>query len=727
MRRSVALVEAWLGPLCFTLAGVACSASSQGEGSQVGVEPPPPAGGSDGEAAPPADAPPIAGVDPGVTFGTDLGCSGGCAFPLEPIFDDSLDPIQADEVARFDDLGPFADPATSVVGSVCVLEPHLGLSGEPGALYPKNWLRPRLRWVGAGDEELWEVRLSTESEPSDLVLYTRATQWVMPDEMWRRLTDDPLPITVVVRGISSTGVVSGYRGTFSIAPVEARGSLVFWSTVSSIVSPTSSRLQGFAVGDEAVVQTLTATDVLTEDIIGENGAVPRGFYPYVQQGQDNGFVPGEVECVGCHVSTPDGEAVVFTDNWPWNKVVASIQPGSRGSVPDYMTDAAVAVLKQPWLGMQALSPAHFAPGDRIVLTSYGVRADTGERGDPNDQNRGFDPYDPAFAGGTGPTRHRLAWFDLEATVATPIPDDLPPFTDEEGVYYGAPEWDQRRRAMGAAFGVAYGFVETRGELRSAVTPSWTHDGTEIAYVSTDLTSSDGHPDWRSNVADIMVVPYAGRAGGDATPLAGASDPDFLEYYPEYSSDDAFVAFTRAPNPSVAQRCAPTQAQPVCAPQDLGANPDGPYYNRNGEIYVVPRGGGQPERLVANDPPACSGQTSSGIINSWPKWSPDVFSAGGKKYYFLIFSSARAFEGQFDLPADTYTPPVSNKSSQLYLAALTVDEQTGAVTTYPAIYLWNQNLRVDAEGNALYEPTSNLTPAWDNFSIPEVPPPVRIPF
>jgi hypothetical protein len=48
-----------------------------------------------------------------------------------------------------------------------------------------------------------------------------------------------------------------------------------------------------------------------------------------------------------------------------------------------------------------------------------------------------------------------------------------------------------------------------------------------------------------------------------------------------------------------------------------------------------------------------------------------------------------------------------------------------VTTYPAVYLWNQNVVVDAAGTATVKPGSNLTPAWDDFSLPPVPPPVVI--
>jgi len=46
-----------------------------------------------------------------------------------------------------------------------------------------------------------------------------------------------------------------------------------------------------------------------------------------------------------------------------------------------------------------------------------------------------------------------------------------------------------------------------------------------------------------------------------------------------------------------------------------------------------------------------------------------------------------------------------------MAAVVRDNATGKLESYPAVYLWNQD-----------PTTSNLTPAWDEFKIPEVPGP-----
>jgi len=126
-------------------------------------------------------------------------------------------------------------------------------------------------------------------------------------------------------------------------------------------------------------------------------------------------------------------------------------------------------------------------------------------------------------------------------------------------------------------------------------------------------------------------------------------------------------------------------------------------------------------------PAGGDSLTTGIINSWPKWSPDAVpvKANGKTYYFLVFSSARKygdeFSKQFDLPINTLSSFKGlAKSSQLYLAAVVVDDATGVITSYPAVYIWNQNRTPGANGtSATSLAYSNLTPAWDPITLPDL--------
>jgi hypothetical protein len=499
------------------------------------------------------------------------------------------------------------------------------------------------------------------------------------------------PVTVTIRGINSSapGKPVGVTGDFNIAPVVATGSMVFWTVNSASVTPESSKLLGFAVGDEGVADSLTLPQVQWAGEMGENGAVLRGFYddPPLMK-----FDNGQVRCIGCHTSLPDGSGVVFTDDWPWSKAAASLAAGSVGMVPTVIGVGAQAIMKMPWWGTQALSPGHWSPGDHTLITTYGATFKSGAaRTEPWQELPKYDNANPV--NNDSVKWHQLAWIDLESTAAIDVAVTNTPA-------YGAPVMARNASAK-AAQGTAWGIIAT-GETASVASPNVSHKGDKIVYTSTDY-SPDGHPDATAKTADLKTVEYNNRLGGLAQPLMGAADPLQLEYYPSYSADDQLIAFTRAPAPSA-------------------ASPDGPYYNRFGKVMVIPAAGGTAIELAANDPGTCGGDDLKvGLINSWPEWSPDAVKANGKTYYFLIFSSARKygddFSQQFKLPPN----PLSsfkglNDSSQLYLAAVVVDDATQVVTTYPAVYIWNQNRAPGADGAAGLH-YSNLTPAWDPIKLP----------
>jgi Tol biopolymer transport system component len=236
----------------------------------------------------------------------------------------------------------------------------------------------------------------------------------------------------------------------------------------------------------------------------------------------------------------------------------------------------------------------------------------------------------------------LAWFDVEATSAA----------------------------------TASGTLARTGDSQLAGAPAWSHDGNTIVYVSTNrictgrlgnCTPQYNQPADVGSRADLFEIPYAGGAGGNATGVQGASDPTLQEYYPSFSPDDRWIVMNRAPND------ANMYDQPAA------------------EISVVPASGGTPTRLAANDPPACSGQTSPGLTNSWGKWGPTALQAGGSTYYWVVFSSKRAPSG---IP-------------QLYITSL-VQAADGTLATHGALYLWNQP---PAE--------ANHTPAWDTFKVPPI--------
>lgn len=646
MSKAITYLASYGGALAFAVFG--CSAGSEPtEGSRTGNDI-----GSTGAGAP-IGVPGTNGGQGGTGYGgptTSLPplmrtCEiGQCTdFPEAPIFDDVDKSVAA----------LFGEPSEMMPSNLCLLEP------QDDSLFPANWIRPRFRFSTSGNEDVFEIRLHADRQKYDLVVYTKKTIWTMPREIWEGLAKNTFdePITVTIRGVNSLrpGQPSGTKGKFTVAPVYAGGAMVYWAANGPYEAGGKSWLVGFKVGEEGTVDALTVDQVAEYPVLQENGAPKPSKRVWSERFGETVYEEGRARCVGCHTSTPDGSSVAFVDAWPWNIVFASVQEETLGERPAGITEAGVLMAQQPWLGAPAFSRAHWSDGDRIMITSFGNPMGVGFSGESFNKSN----------------QDRLVWIDLSSPAMVPSR----PASDLNALSQKLQELQ----------GSAFGFIARNGDPRAAVNPAFSHDGQTIAYTSTSLTM-DGHVGGTQDSpiqADIYTVPYNNRAGGTATPLMGAADPSALEYYPDFSADDDFIAFTRAQ-----------------------ATTGQVYYRPDGEIYVVPSTGGMARRLVANDPPACSGQTSPGIINSWPKWSPTVGSANGKSYYWLVFSSARAYPEQFVLERDQYSPP-DTRSSQLYIAGI-VAQNGQIISDHPAIYVWNQT-----------RDTTNLTPAWDEFQIPPV--------
>ncbi len=546
-----------------TAAGKAGGSAATSSGGSVGV------GGSgvgiDGSGAA------ATGGNPSQLLPTVTACAGTCAdFPADPILyaDNGATPPPAGIVQRFGASGSAAPP--------CLLEP------DTNALYPRNWLRPRVAFKDADNADVHEIRIHSDREAHDLVVYTTQKEWYMPRELWDAVSShvgEEWQFSVTVRGIVSSNAAAQPSApaiaNFTIAPSTAAGSIVYWTTSDN------SALKGFAVGDENVVDVFTPASV--------NGA-----------------------CLGCHSSTPDGEFVGmsvtdFADDG--NPSYVQIRRGKEPhDEPAFLTLPAKALLGRTYQTLPVFSKSHWTDGDHSMLSMLFEQ-------DPNE-----------------PTR--IIWTDLEAA------------SEQEGS--------------------GWGVLALNGDSKTPSGATWSHDGTKVVY-----TSANGITSGVNGTSDgnVYLAAFDKSASNTATALAGASEPGFNEYYPAFSADDELVVFNR-----------------VLASETSQNNP-------NAEVWVAPSSGGTPTRLAANDPPACSGLKSPGLTNSWAKWSPEAQTFGSKSYYWLIFSSKRA----------------DNGNPQLFATGIVLDG--GTVRTYGAIYLWNQPLE-----------ERNHTPAWDNFQIPPTPPP-----
>lgn len=488
-------------------------------------------------------------------------------FPVDPIVGNGA-PTNAPTL--------FGDPTIGTTGGPCIAEP------SNGTLIPKKFLRQRFRLVPANGENLFEIRLSTPSIDHDLVAYTTSTTWIIPQNYWDAMNEGLVdqPITYRVRAAQWNGTelvgqpTISDSGTFRIAPVEAQGAIVYWT---SGPGGNTTAFKGFKMGDE------TVTDVMGPSAVG-----------------------GGTMCVGCHTSTPDGSYVAFSSN-------PTAQDGRNAHVdmrsldgnalqPSFLTPSAQQLIaRSPNQQAPFYSAAHWTAGDHMMLSMFPVG------GIPS-----------------------IIWTNLEAT--------------------------------STAEGTGWGVVARMGDTGQAGAGAWSHDGHTIAYTSASLVTSGMNLD--NGHGDIYVVSYNGGAGGTAVKLPGASDAAYSESYAAFSHDDQLIAFVRAPAA------------------------ENTYDNANDEVYVVPRSGGTPTRLVANDPMECTSAVSPGVTNSWPKWSPTVETSNGISYYWMTFSSKR---GPGGIP-------------QIYVVPVTMDA-AGTITTYPAVYLWNQPAN-----------ERNHTPAWDTFQI-----------
>lgn len=252
-------------------------------------------------------------------------------FPQGPILDmaDGGPSVPPNIATLF---GPAGSGAMS--GGPCLFEPEIG------TLYPKNWLRPRFSWVAGGGANVYELRITAPNQVSPLVVYTASTRWTMPLAMWDGLRQHSADkdLTVTVRsGTLSNGTLSqiavGSSGVVGIAPVEAPGSIVYWTTTGG------SALKGFKIGDESVVGVLVPNQVQQRP----------------------------AQCVGCHTSTPDGAYALVSITPGFSDAIASVEQGTTGQAPPFLSMAASQSFANRLKGAAVTSKPHWQNGDHVTI------------------------------------------------------------------------------------------------------------------------------------------------------------------------------------------------------------------------------------------------------------------------------------------------------------------------------------------------------------------------
>jgi hypothetical protein len=582
---------------------------------------------------------------------TPTGCNGKCT-DFEPTSDNPNPIIQVGVPGDIATM--FGTPSGN---GPCVTEP------EDGSLFPNNWLQPRVHVNNYSSSGYLKITFHADMESTDLIAYTQGDSWELPKTIWQNLAAHvvgmPITVTVQTPGGGAT------TAAFQVAPVGAGGSMVFWSMdpttvgkdLSAVTDLTTikndSFLDGFTVGDISTLfqsngkPALAITDV-KQLVASQNGNTQAS------------------HCIGCHVGTPDGNYVGFVDGWPWGGAFADIQSSNLGQTLTTMSGSSYSganctnwntctgnrtFLQYPWMGGMAFSKGHWSSGDQIAIVAAQLPA--------SDLTSPWNTDDYQLG--------NLVWVNTESTAITT--NNGQPFPTR---------------------GQAFDYMQHTGDLGGVAFPTWSNDGNTIVYSSTPggcggQSCTAGDQDGRLNVGhtDLYQVPYNNKQGGAATPVPGASSSSLEEYYAAFAPDDALLAYTAVPSGQVM------------------------YANEQAELYITPFGdsGAQSKRLAANDPPSCTGLSSPGINNHWPKWSPTVGTdSNGNIYYWMIFSSNRFNPKPMTVSNSGRTNTVY--VSQLYITAVVKTEL--GYQTYPAIYLYNQ------------PPTRlNTTPAWQDFNIPIV--------
>jgi len=185
-------------------------------------------------------------------------------------------------------------------------------------------------------------------------------------------------------------------------------------------------------------------------------------------------------------------------------------------------------------------------------------------------------------------------------------------------------------------------------------PSWGPNG-QIAFVrAPDLSGAQYAGVFFTRPVDIFTIP---ETGGVPSPVSGASGDGF-NYYPAYSPNGQWIAFTRHNNATT-------------------------YSDPEAEIYIVPAGGGSPMRLNANND--VNGNPIPGSSNSWATWSMDGTQ--------LAFNSKRS-----DELYDIYTTTIDETGQSSIAVPLTAAAQRGVFEHTP---FWGLPIaRIDIVRNML---------------------------
>lgn len=305
-----------------------------------------------------------------------------------PLPDAAGDVVEGPDSSVFN--GPYSDlPSTPIVGSGLpgdigqqFGDPDAGGGGagpcisEPAtdAMIPRNWTPLFAEWAAPAPANVFEIRIKVDNQISTLVAYQSTPTFTLDGKIWGGLAQHSAghDATISVRSAQLTGSKlvgspsSPTSTTVHLAPVDAPGSVVYWSASGGTA------FRGFTVG------ALTSKSVLTPTTAGTTST------------------GGPTTCISCHTSSPDGKLIFYTRDTNAGPARAiDVRTVVGAAVPDAqsVSPAALALLGRDHQAAPLLNAVHYTAQDAVALSVF---------------------YSPTLTAGRG----ELAWTNLHAADAT---------------------------------------------------------------------------------------------------------------------------------------------------------------------------------------------------------------------------------------------------------------------------------------------------------------------
>ena len=198
----------------------------------------------------------------------------------------------------------------------CSRHPRKGrpvhLEARNRAVFPQQWLRPRIKWTGTTG--LHQVTLRSAGQEGELVAYTTGSSVTLPRALWTNLAAHTVNQDIEVTVRAAAGGESHRASNRSGGRRRLDGVLVGQARRGR------PRRQQYRRG----LRLRAARLQRGRGIDRASAANPAGAAGQRRPGGN----PAPVRCIGCHVATPDDGFVAFVDDWPWNLAVAGVNPAS---------------------------------------------------------------------------------------------------------------------------------------------------------------------------------------------------------------------------------------------------------------------------------------------------------------------------------------------------------------------------------------------------------------